>query len=390
MTGARNGDGNNVTVHPGKKESQDERRRGDRGAARRAECCRSNRSGRATCFRVDNTVARRAVLVAFLVALLCSPGDAQIPQRMKQCVVAPTLTEEIFGVLREVNYPRIAIAEAELVGDYALPEAVRAEALGRLRGQSFGPGWGISDGKVDDAVSIEIRGAWQDHGYFNAEVHTEMRVIHEDYRQRHVALKLRVDEGRQYRLARIDIANATVFPAEKLRAMIPLKDGEVVDVSKIRKGLDVIRMAYGEEGYIDFTPQPNVVTDNDRGELFLHLFMDEQRKYWVEVLELVGLDEAARKKVNWTLKPGDIFRLSSLDEFLRANKTIFPEDASPLDAQVYRNLATGKVKIVFDLRTCQSYSWMNASALRGFDGEFQADGLGDGDQGGQARVAVGG
>ena len=52
--------------------------------------------------------------------------------------------------------------------------------------------------------------------------------------------------------------------AKALRNLFPLKDGSILDRMAIAKGLENLRSAYGELGYINFTPVPSTMTFSSR------------------------------------------------------------------------------------------------------------------------------
>jgi outer membrane protein assembly factor BamA len=59
----------------------------------------------------------------------------------------------------------------------------------------------------------------------------------------------------QFRSADPDVPLA--FPPEQLRKMVPLRDGGIFDVSKLREGFDALKKLYDSSGWMDFTPAPN-------------------------------------------------------------------------------------------------------------------------------------
>ncbi len=46
--------------------------------------------------------------------------------------------------------------------------------------------------------------------------------------------------------------------------MFPIKDGDVFDRDKIAKGLDNLRKAYGQLGYINYTSVPEPTFDEEK------------------------------------------------------------------------------------------------------------------------------
>jgi len=112
-------------------------------------------------------------------------------------------------------------------------------------------------------------------GYFQAETTAAgVQVLSDTPAQQTVAVTLRINEGRQYRLKEIVFQNNKVFTGSQLRARFAIADGDIFDAEKIRKGFEALREAYAEKGYINVVPVPGTVADQS-GWVKLIVDMDE-------------------------------------------------------------------------------------------------------------------
>jgi outer membrane protein assembly factor BamA len=177
-----------------------------------------------------------------------------------------------------------------------------------------------------------------------------------DLTGQHVRLLVRVQEERQYRLKEIQFRNAedgeaaAVFPLDQLRRRIPLADGEIFNVAKIRDGLTALTQMYGTEGYIDFTAQPNTDVDEESGEIGLFIDLDEQKQFHIAEIKVLGLEPAKEAALKWKVKAGDVYNNDLVERFFVDNKELLPADASPLDIEIRRDLKNGLVFLTFDFR----------------------------------------
>ena len=80
-----------------------------------------------------------------------------------------------------------------------------------------------------------------------------------------VDITMPIEEGDKYRLGKITFKNnKAITNTAALRSLFPLKDGDIFSREKIAKGLEDLRKAYGEYGYINYTGVPNTTFDDDK------------------------------------------------------------------------------------------------------------------------------
>ncbi len=83
-------------------------------------------------------------------------------------------------------------------------------------------------------------------------VWVEVHMLKKDADKQLVALDVNVNEGEQYRLKELQWKGATAFSTEELAALMPVKDGGVLDTGKVRSGLEALRRQYVSKGYMEF------------------------------------------------------------------------------------------------------------------------------------------
>ncbi|MGZ4789715.1 MAG: hypothetical protein ACXVZX_14450 [Terriglobales bacterium] len=96
----------------------------------------------------------------------------------------------------------------------------------------------LEECQFKEELQERIRDQFQRFGYFKVDVHNDIT-----YRQlsatadlRKVSVRVMVDPGRQYRLDHLAFTGGTVFSADELRALVPMKDGDIFDVERMREG----------------------------------------------------------------------------------------------------------------------------------------------------------
>jgi outer membrane translocation and assembly module TamA len=211
-------------------------------------------------------------------------------------------------------------------------------------------------------AEVGVRGALRDRGYFKATATAKLTTLQTEGADISVVVAIRAALGLQYRTGNVRIESADsghplMMSPEVLRGLIPLQRGELFNVEKVRSGLQNLARAYGREGYVDMTPEPDTEIDNDRRTIDLVLKINEQVQYRVGSIELLGVNAVTREKLMESLpKPGEVFDRTKLDEFFKVNRTILPPDVSRDDVDVERNIKMRTVRISFDLRVCPQHS----------------------------------
>ena len=157
-----------------------------------------------------------------------------------------------------------------------------------------------------DASKLEedaerVRGAYQEHGYFKAVVEDPKTALRDKpggfkpippfHRAggKAMDITMQVEEGERYRLKAINFKNnKAILNTKLLRAQFPLKDGDVFDTRKVGKGLENLRKAYGQIGYINFTAVPETEIDDQHRLLTLNVDVDEGKPFFVRRIEFQG------------------------------------------------------------------------------------------------------
>jgi outer membrane protein insertion porin family len=209
--------------------------------------------------------------------------------------------------------------------------------------------------KTYDATKLEedterVRAEYQNRGYFKVVVNDPKTVIHDTgHKGFHIPLlqagpgkavdiTMPIEEGDQYRLAKISFKNnKAISNTAALRSMIPLKDGDIFSREKIAKGLENLRKAYGEYGYINYTGVPQTTFDDEKKLASLEIDVDEGKQFYVRRIEFQGntttRDKVIRREL--ALEEGGIYN-SHLWELsmLRLNQLSYFDQLKPDDPNV--------------------------------------------------------
>ena len=214
--------------------------------------------------------------------------------------------------------------------------------------------------KTYDATKLEedterVRAEYQNRGYFKANVTDPKTEIHDTgHKGFHIPLlqsgpgkavdiTMPIEEGDKYRLGKITFKNnKAISNTAALRSLFPLKDGDIFSREKIAKGLENLRKAYGEYGYINYTGVPSTTFDDEKKLANLEIDIDEGKQFYVRRIEFLGntttRDKVIRREL--ALEEGGVYnsRLWELS-LLRLNQLSYFDQLKPDDPERDRKKA---------------------------------------------------
>jgi outer membrane protein insertion porin family len=219
-------------------------------------------------------------------------------------------------------------------------------------------------GKLSEDAE-RVRVALQERGYFTAVVHDPKTNIRDasglnfpfiwKKGGKRVDITLPVEEGEQFRLRDITFkGNKAVTNTEALRGLFRLRPGEIFNTARVREGLENMRKAYGELGFINFTPVPDTQIDQDKKEISLQIDIDEGRPFSVRRIEFQGntttRDKVIRREL--ALEEGGVYNTRLWEvSLLRLNQLQYFEQLNPeADTERRLNEQDGTVDLLLKVK----------------------------------------
>ncbi|MBI4466156.1 MAG: outer membrane protein assembly factor BamA [Acidobacteria bacterium] len=217
-----------------------------------------------------------------------------------------------------------------------------------------------------------VRELYQEFGYFRAVVHSPETRIHDTDPMlpmrlipwwfkpgKAVDMRVSVEEGGRYRMGKLTVRSATgkddelFFKAEFLKQAFPLIEGDIFNVTKIRKALQDYTKLYSEFGFINMTPLPETEIDDLARVIDFTLDIEPGKQFFVHRIEFLGntttRDKVIRREL--LLDEGSVFN-SRLWEtsILRLNQLGYFEELKPENADVQQNAEQGTVDLTLKVR----------------------------------------
>jgi outer membrane protein insertion porin family len=241
-----------------------------------------------------------------------------------------------------------------------------------------------------DASKLEedaerVRQAYRDKGYANAAVEQPKTQIRDEgglnwftFRPRkgkRIDILMPVEEGGRYRLSGITFTgNKAVNNVAALRGTFALKDGDWFSATAIGKGLDNLKKAYGQLGYINFGAIPRLDYDDQKKTVSMTIDIDEGKQFNVSRIEFQGntvtRDRVIRREL--LLDEGSVYN-SQLWEYslLRLNQLEYFEPLKvDQDSEAHQDADAGTVELLLKVKEKGKNSIGMNGGVSGLSGAF--------------------
>ncbi len=225
--------------------------------------------------------------------------------------------------------PKVKVGHIRFRGNKHIPDRTLRAAMKNLKPIGIPHSIFLENifAKTYDATKLEedterVRAEYQNRGYFKVLVDEPKTEIHDTGHEgfhipllqsgqgKSVDITMPIQEGDRYHLGTITFKNnKAISSTAALRSLFPMKDGEIFSREKVAKGLENLRKAYGQAGYINFTSVPDTKFDDAKKIVNLEIDVDEGKQFYVRRIEFQGntttRDKVIRREI--ALEEGQIY-----------------------------------------------------------------------------------
>ena len=288
--------------------------------------------------------------------------------------------------------PTVKVGKIAFQGNNSLSDRTLRESMKNLKPIGIPHSVILEDlfAKTFDASKLDedterVRQAYRDRGYFKALPAEPITKVRDEgglnfftlrpSTGKRIDILIPLEEGERYKLAGVTFSgNRAVSNLRVLRAQFAQKDGEYFNATLFGKGLDQLRKAYGELGYINFVGTPEPKIDEAKKTISLNIDIDEGKPFYVSRIEFVGntitRDKVIRREL--LLEEGQVYnsRLWELS-ILRLNQlNYFDVLKVDTDSESRQNADEGTVDLLLKLKEKGKNSIGLNGGVSGLSGSF--------------------
>jgi outer membrane protein insertion porin family len=335
----------------------------------------------------DPTKVKRAEVV--LRDLLAEHGHQFATIKTEIKTIPPAYVAVTFNIKEG---PTVKVGKIEFEGNHNLSNRTLRAAMRNLRPIGIPHSIILENlfARTFDASKLDedterVRQAYRDRGYFKAltsEPTTHVRnagglnpFTLRPSKGKRIDILMPVEEGERYRLGGITFkGNKAVQNIKVLRAQFAEKDGDWFNATQFGKGLDQLRKAYGELGYINFVGTPIPRIDEAKKLIYLDIDIDEGKPFYVSRIEFTGnsitRDKVIRREL--LLEEGQVYNSRLWDlSILRLNQlNYFEALKADQDSESRQNADDGTVDLLLKLKEKGKNSIGLNGGISGLSGTF--------------------
>ena len=335
----------------------------------------------------DATKIKRAETV--LKELLAEHGHqfATIKTEIKN--IPPASVQVNFNIKEG---PTVKVGNIKFVGNQHLSSLVLRRAMRNLRPVGIPYSVVLENlfAKTFDSSKLEedaerVRQAYRDKGYYNAAVEEPRTQIRDEAglslltfrpkKGKRIDILMPVEEGDRYRLSGITFSgNKAVTNLRALRGTFALKDGDFFNATLIGKGMENLKKAYGQLGYINFGAIPKASFNEANKTVAFNIDIDEGKPFYVSRIEIQGntltRDRVIRREL--LLEEGNVYN-SQLWEYslLRLNQLDYFDPLKvDQDSEAHQDTEAGTVDLLLKVKEKGKNSIGLNGGVSGLSGAF--------------------
>jgi outer membrane protein assembly factor BamA len=169
-----------------------------------------------------------------------------------------------------------------------------------------------------------------------------------------VTVIIPVQPGPIYKWGGVTWSGNAAISSNDLTAFVDLKDGAVVDATKLEAAWLRVADAYAHVGYLDVAVKPSLKLDDADARASCEVSIIEGPQYHMGKIVLSGLSVEGEKRVRaaWKIGPGAVFDKQAFDDFLnRGAREAFgtlPYTYSKIGNFLDKDPKSGNVNVMLD------------------------------------------
>jgi outer membrane protein insertion porin family len=181
----------------------------------------------------------------------------------------------------------------------------------------------INDGAFQEAKLLADRETvtmyYRDRGYIDAVVRDVTRTYDTEGSNTNLVLTFMIEEGDEYRFGGITFEGNRIFTSEQLNKLITMKNGDLLNTTKLENDLQAVADLYFENGYIFNSIIRMPQRDEQAKVLSYTINMIERNRAYIESITVIGNEKTKTDVIlrEIPMEPGDVFSKTKIMDAMR-------------------------------------------------------------------------
>jgi outer membrane protein insertion porin family len=219
-------------------------------------------------------------------------------------------------VVLEVNeHAKVQVKQIVILGNEKVPRedltAVMSTQEGGYLSFITSSGTYREEAIQHDVQNIQF--VYADRGYISAKVSKPSVALSPD--KRFLFITIRVEEGEQYRVGKIDFAGELLHDKSDLQKLVTVRPGEIFARSRVAKDLFAVADLYRDDGYANANVNPITNVDAKTRIVDVDYEVQPGKKTYFERIEIAGNSKTRDKVIRRELRiyEGELYSNASLN-----------------------------------------------------------------------------
>ena len=129
-----------------------------------------------------------------------------------------------------------------------------------------------------------------------------------------ITLTIPLEEGRQFKLGRVEIQGDLIAPKEELMKLVPLYPGEIFNRENVRQGISSLTDRYADQGYAFVDVNPQTIPHRDQALVDMVFDIRQGSKVYFERINILGNTKTRDRVIRRELQTveGELYSLTAV------------------------------------------------------------------------------
>ncbi len=149
----------------------------------------------------------------------------------------------------------------------------------------------VTSGTIEWDIEVNLKSFLKEHGFVRCSVRSEeVPLTAQD-----VDIHITVSEDSQYRLSSLSFKGNSLLTNQETARVFDIRPGDVVNMKKIKQGLDALQQVYRRYGFIKYSYIPEQDFDEQNKTMSLSLTIDQGHQFYISYVAFVGCRDQAEE-----------------------------------------------------------------------------------------------
>lgn len=247
------------------------------------------------------------VEIETLLSLYKERGYADVQISSSYTIDEPTNSLNLTYTVEEGR--RWKIGEISFTGNEQLGDSSLQKAISSKAQSLFNSGNYEAAKIARDSQALQL--AYQKNGFVDAQIlDVKLEDLpEEDTEIRKLRVIFEIQEGTQWYFGGMDVEGNTIYSDEKIQSLLTMREGSVLDISRVQSEISKVADLYWNEGYVENTIDVRESRDTEQSSIRYTVVIGERGQATVEEVIIRGLTKTKPYVLEreLALNAGDIF-----------------------------------------------------------------------------------